>query len=123
MLEPLKIDHVCLLVRNLKQAKTYYETLFDTSCRFRNDDPTTLIFETPNVHFFLSESTADPSFLSEQHLSFQVSNLEEVMSKLKAINIGEYTTGMVDFFEYSNYKWCEWRDPDGIRLECVELIL
>lgn len=90
--------------------------------QFREDDPKTLIFETKNVHFFLSESGANVEFLSRQHLSLQVSDLTQVISRLKALEISKHKTGVVDFFEHDNYRWCEWRDPDGIRLECVELI-
>jgi hypothetical protein len=96
--------------------------LFGAKCRLREDDPKMLLFEAKNVHFFLSESKANVEFLSLQHLSLQVSDLTDVVSKLEAMEIVEYKIGVVEFFERDNYRWCEWRDPDGIRLECVELI-
>jgi len=36
--------------------------------------------------------------------------------------ITELTMGEFRQFRYHNYKWIEWRDPDGIRLEYVESI-
>lgn len=122
MIEPKRIDHVCLSVRDLGRSKTYYEQLFGAKCWPRENDPTTLIVETKNIHFFLSESSAISEFLSSQHLSLQVEDLSAVISELEKLGITEYETGVVEFFERNNYRWCEWRDPDGIRLECVELI-
>lgn len=119
---PTKIDHVCLLVSDLDRAKNYYERLFDARCWRREDAPNMMVFEAQNIHFFLSASAATVDFLSKQHLSFQVSDLEDVISKLEEFGISEYKTGVIDLFEHANYRWCEWRDPDGIRLECVELI-
>jgi hypothetical protein len=81
-----------------------------------------LVVETKGVHFFLAESKASQKFLSNQHLSLQVENLNKVISILKALKITNYETGIIDFFEHENYRWCEWRDPDNIRLECVEPI-
>ena len=122
MIEPIKIDHVCLLVSDLNRARGYYERFFNAKCWLREDDPNTLICEAKNVHFFLSESESDTELLSSQHLSLQVSDLADVISKLKVLGVTDYKTGVVDFFERDNYRWCEWRDPDGIRLECVEVI-
>ncbi|MDY6931825.1 MAG: hypothetical protein SVJ22_07950 [Halobacteriota archaeon] len=48
--------------------------------------------------------------------------MSDIISTLEALDIAEYETGVVDFFERENYRWCEWKDPDGIRLECVELL-
>jgi len=33
-----------------------------------------------------------------------------------------FESGTFEGFEYHNYHWVEWRDPDGICLECIELI-
>ncbi len=52
VIEPAKIDHICLLVSDLNRAKRYYEKLFGAKCRLRENDPKTLIFEAKNVHFF-----------------------------------------------------------------------
>lgn len=54
--------------------------------------------------------------------SFRVKNLNEVIERLGSAGIDDYATGAVDFFAHNNYRWCEWRDPDGIRVECVEII-
>ncbi len=122
MIEPKKIDHVCLLVSDLNRSKKYYEDLFGAKCWFRKDNSKMIVVETKDIHFFLTESKANPEFLSNQHLSFQVDNLKEVISNLEALEIVNYKTGIIDFFEHENYRWCEWRDPDNIRLECVEPI-
>ncbi len=96
VIEPTKIDHVCLMVSDLNRAKSYYELLFGAKCRLREDKPKMLIVEAKNVHFFLSESETDTAFQSMQHLSLQVSNLADVISKLEALEIAEYETGIVD---------------------------
>lgn len=121
-INPVNIDHACLWVRSLALSKTYYEQLFGFTCRLRHGDATTLVVESSQVHFFISENTGDDVFIAKQHLSFAVANLDEVIDKLRQSGITDYTTGQVDFFSNRNYKWCEWRDPDGIRLECVEYI-
>ena len=115
------IDHICLWVCSASKAKDYYEKLFGFSCHFRGDDFSTLVVESGSVHFFIKE-TDDANFLDKQHLSFKVSSLDDVINRLQALGISNYEVGEVDCFSDSNYRWCEWRDPDGIRLECVERI-
>ena len=122
MIEPTGIDHICLSVTDLNRAKIYYERVFGAKCRLRKNDPKTIIVEAKNVHFFLSQTIGNSDFISGQHLSFRVTNLSCIIDELKALEITEYKTGTVEFFERNNYRWCEWRDPDGIRLECVELL-
>ena len=122
MIDATAIDHVCLSVSSLARAQQYYERVFGAYCKLRDGDPRTLVVEAAHVHFFLSESHASPEFLSSQHLSLRVKSLDDVISVLNALGITEYETGVVDFFKHNNYRWCEWRDPDGIRLECVEIL-
>ena len=122
-ISPIKIDHTYLFVSSLARAQNYYETLFDFTLRPREGNPQILCVESPAVHFFITEvSGIDREFLAQQHISFQVDDLSVVMAKLRAFGIEECRTGQVDFFQHRNYKWCEWRDPDGIRVECVELV-
>lgn len=103
--------------------KKYYEKLFGVECFVREGDEKSLVVESEWVHFFISqnETNADDSFISKQHLSFEVDNLDDVIQTL--INLGniEYKTGDVGLFKNRNYQWCEWHDPDGIRLECIEV--
>ena len=122
MIKTKAIDHICLWVRSLPEAKNYYEKLFGLVCTPRIDDATTLVAESEDVHFFLSESKEGNAFLSKQHLSFEVESLNKVIDTLNEMDISDYELGKVEFFVHKNYKWCEWRDPSGIRLECVELI-
>jgi len=116
-----KIDHVCLWVRSLAESRQYYEALFGLSCKVRDNDPATLVVESDAVHFFMQEARADADFLELQHLSFAVESLSQVIDNLDEMGISDYRTGQVECFAHQNYKWCEWRDPSGIRLECVEL--
>jgi catechol 2,3-dioxygenase-like lactoylglutathione lyase family enzyme len=105
----------------LEKTREYYQALFDFTFLPREGDPNTLAVESPNVHFFLTQvPDALLNFLRLQHLSFRVESLDAVTARLTAAGIHDFTTGRVDFFQYNNYRWCEWRDPDGIRLECVE---
>jgi len=122
MIKAIAIDHVCLWVRSLPEAKAYYENLLGVTCTPRAGDPDTLVAESDSIHFFISENRADDGFLSRQHLSFEVASLDQVIGSLEASGISDYRLGEVGFFKYRNYKWCEWLDPSGIRLECVELI-
>jgi catechol 2,3-dioxygenase-like lactoylglutathione lyase family enzyme len=121
MIRPNSIDHTCLLVTSLLRSKTYYERVFNVTCTPRQDNPKTLMVESPNIHFFISEVQGIlTDFLSKQHLSFEVDNLDYVISALEELGISGYETGKFEMFQHRNYKWCEWRDPDGIRIECVE---
>jgi len=122
MIKTNAIDHVCVWVRSLPEAKDYYETLFGFTCTPRAGESQTLVVESEQLHFFISETKAANDFLAKQHLSFEVPALEEVIENLQALGITEYQLGQVDFLAHRNYKWCEWRDPSGIRLECVELL-
>lgn len=121
MISPLAIDHTCLVVTSLPRAKAYYEKLFDFTLRPRDGDPRTLVVESPAVHFFLTESPdAPPEFLRLQHISFRVADLDAATARLRELDVADASEGRVAFFRHQNYRWCEWRDPDGIRLECVE---
>jgi len=122
MIKTKAIDHVCLWVRSLPEAQRYYEKLFGVVCTPREGDPTTLVVESEDIHFFISENEAENVFLSKQHISFEVESLDDAISTLKEMGIADYKVGEVNFFAHKNYKWCEWRDPSGIRLECVEMI-
>lgn len=115
------IDHVCLWVRSLAESKRYYESLFGVTCTPRQGDTSTLVVESDRIHFFMSETSNETDFLAQQHISFEVESLTKVIATLEQLGISDYQTGSVDFFHQHNYDWCEWRDPSGIRLECVEL--
>jgi catechol 2,3-dioxygenase-like lactoylglutathione lyase family enzyme len=116
------IDHVCLWVRSLPEAKRYYENIFGFECRPREDDEDTLVVESENIHLFLSVCKDANEFLSKQHISFEVESLDDVMKTLQEMGVTDYKTGEARFFVHRNYRWCEWRDPSGIRLECIERI-
>jgi catechol 2,3-dioxygenase-like lactoylglutathione lyase family enzyme len=119
MIVPIAIDHSCLVVRSLAKSRVFYETLFDFTFAPREGDPNTLAVESAQVHFFMTQAPDAPAeFLRYQHLSFRVNDLDAVMARLKTAG-REFTFGEVTFFKQNNYRWCEWRDPDGIRLECV----
>jgi len=32
------------------------------------------------------------------------------------------TRRKTEIFKFNNYRWCEWEDPDGIKIECVETL-
>ena len=122
MIQAKAIDHTCLWVRSLSEAKDYYEKVFGFVCTPREGDDATLVVESEDVHFFLSENKGNDEFITKQHLSFGVESLDQVIESLNEMGITGYKTGEVNFFVHKNYKWCEWRDPSGIRLECVELV-
>jgi catechol 2,3-dioxygenase-like lactoylglutathione lyase family enzyme len=122
MINPTQIDHICLLVNSIERSQKYYERLFDFSFKRRLEDPKTLIVESENVHFFITELENIPEeMITKQHISFEVDHLNEIINLLKSESI-EFKTGEVNIFKHKNYKWCEWRDPNGIRVECVEII-
>ncbi|MEL6270584.1 MAG: VOC family protein [Chloroflexota bacterium] len=112
------IDHVCLLVSDLTAAKVYYEDVLRVTCRLHPGAEKTLMVENEQVHFFLKEVDAPREFLRLQHLSLAVDDLEPVAAMLDARGIA-YERGRFEGFAHRNYDWLEWRDPDGIRLECV----
>ena len=122
MIRVKSIDHVCLWVKSLSESKDYYEKLFGVVCTPKKEDETTLAVETDTIHFFISECTDESDFISKQHLSFEVESLDSVIDTLKEMSISDFELGEVTFFQHRNYKWCEWRDPSGIRLECVEML-
>ncbi len=122
MIHPTAIDHVSLLIRSAAATQAYYERLFDFTCTLHPDDASILQIESPTVHFFMLESKDAPTeFLRQQHISLEVADLAQVVTLLDTA--GEiYETGEFRGFRHRNYRWCEWRDPNGIRLECVERI-
>ena len=121
MIELKNIDHFCILVGKLDISKRYYMQIFSGVFKIHPKDSKTLMFESEMVHFFLKEVDLPQNFLSYQHFSFEVKDITKIIHILedKKINF-EY--GTFNSFKYKNYKWVEWRDPDGIHLECVELL-
>ncbi len=121
MIEPKAIDHTTLFVRSIERSKAYYQRLFAVDCKVREDSPGTLVVESPHIHFFLVEDPEAPAdFVAKQHLSLQVDDLDQAMEILADRGVTGTSAGEVTFFRHNNYRWCEWRDPDGIRLECVQ---
>jgi catechol 2,3-dioxygenase-like lactoylglutathione lyase family enzyme len=115
------IDHLTLQVRDLSMARRYYEELFGLECvELSHGETKSLQLEGPDVHFFMMESPdIDPAIIARQHVSFAVERLAVVRAKLE--ERGEpYEMGEYRGFRRRNYRWCEWRDPEGVRLECVE---
>lgn len=106
----------------MAEAKEYYEKIFGFTCTPRPDDDNTLVVESEAVHFFISQSKDMDALLANQHLSFEVDSLENVIASLQELGVTDFEVGEVNLFKHKNYKWCEWRDPSGIRLECVELL-
>jgi catechol 2,3-dioxygenase-like lactoylglutathione lyase family enzyme len=115
------IDHVTLQVPDIRVARRYYEEVFGFSCReLSNEGSKSLQLEGGDVHFFITEMPAvDPEVVRRQHISFEVDSLTPVRDLLD--KRGEsYESGEYSGFRTRNYRWCEWRDPNGIRVECVE---
>ena len=121
MIKPTAIDHTCLLVKSVDETKDYLETLFGFRCWFRDEARSTLVVESEHVHFFVTEHDGESEFVEKQHISFQVDSVACVKDELKRMGINDFKTGEVSFFKARNYKWCEWRDSNKIRFECVEI--
>ena len=122
MIKTKAIDHVCLWVRSLPETKAYYEKVFAFDCHYRQEQWATLVVEGEGVHFFISEYADKNDLIKKQHISFRVDSVDDVIDQLNALKITQYDDGVSNCFNKNNYKWCEWRDPSGIRLECVELL-
>ena len=118
------IDHVTLSVRSVARAQKYYEEVFGLTCeRAPVGGSDGLRLENEAVHFFMVEdSELDPEYVRRQHLSFAVDSLEPVIKCLEARG-EQYEIGRFEGFTHRNYRWCEWRDPEGIRVECVESLV
>lgn len=117
------IDHVSLYVTSIQNVKDFYRDLFQLSCEeVHGRKSSVLSLENESLHFFINEDPdIDPEFVAKQHISFEVDVLEPVIDQLKLLNI-PYRTGQYEGFKTRNYRWCEWRDPENIRVECVEHI-
>jgi catechol 2,3-dioxygenase-like lactoylglutathione lyase family enzyme len=122
VIDVIGIDHICLLVSDLEKSREYYEKLFNVACKFHPRDDKTLMLETNKIHFFLKEIKMPSEFYENQHLSFETLNIDMAAEKLKQCKIENFEIGVFNDFRFNNYKWLEWRDLDGIRLECIEKI-
>lgn len=116
------IDHVCLIVNNLEESQKYYERILNMESRKSNTDSKTILLENKEVHFFIIERDFPREYIEMQHISIQTESIEIKKQELVEKGITELTMGEFRQFRYHNYKWIEWRDPDGIRLEYVESI-
>jgi catechol 2,3-dioxygenase-like lactoylglutathione lyase family enzyme len=63
----------------------------------------------------------NPSVAGSAHLAFKVDNIEEMRKKLEKAGV-EFHSPNQSFLEAGKieWKWCYFRDPDGIILELVE---
>ena len=63
----------------------------------------------------------NPSIAGSAHLAFKVDNIEETRKKLEMAGV-EFHYPIQSFMEQGKieWKWCYFRDPDGIILELVE---
>ena len=115
------IDHVSLYVSSIQNVKDFYRDLFQLTCKeIKTKSSPVLSLENDSLHFFINEDPhIDPEFVAKQHISFEVDSLEPVIQQLKSLNI-PHKIGQYEGFETRNYRWCAWRDPENIRLECVE---
>ena len=123
MFQLQSIDHVTLFVQDIDTIKEYYAELFGFSVtELFHKNAKNLQLEAGPVRLFITEDKEiEPRIVEQQHVSFAVGSLLPVIDLLKAR--GEsYKTGTFLGFESNNYHWCEWRDPAGIRVECVEHI-
>ncbi|MBV1916218.1 MAG: VOC family protein [Pseudomonadales bacterium] len=117
------IDHVTLYVRSIAKVKSFYMDLFELSCReFDENDSRYLVVENETLHFFIMEDkTVTPEFVGMQHISFSVESLDTAIEQLKLLG-HSYCIGRYEGFEKRNFDWCEWRDPEGIKVECIQYI-
>ena len=92
MIETKSIDHICLWVNSLPEAKEYYEKVFGFLCTPRENDKNTICVESDSVHFFISEKASNKEFLSDQHISFEVESLTKVIGSLEELGIFDYET-------------------------------
>jgi len=62
-----------------------------------------------------------PSIAGSAHLAFKVENIEEMRKKLEEAGV-EFHSPVNIFMELGKieWKWCYFRDPDGIVLELVQ---
>lgn len=63
----------------------------------------------------------NPSIAGSAHLAFQVQDIEEARKELEAAGV-EFHSQIQSFKEGGKveWRWCYFRDPDGIILELVE---
>ncbi len=63
----------------------------------------------------------NPSLAGSAHLAFKVDDIEGVRQKLEAAGV-EFHSPINTFMEtpHCEWKWCYFRDPDGIILELVQ---
>ena len=122
MIETKTLDHINLIVSSLHRTKEYYERVFGFKIVPRENAPQTLVVESEHVHFFITQIENVPkAVMQNQHVSFGVEALDSIIEALDRLGITDRKIGEIDFFQYRNYRYCEWRDPDGIRLECIEV--
>lgn len=116
------IDHICLIVKNLEESRRYYERIFDMESQPSNRDNSTVLLENKEIHFFITERDFPKEYMEMQHISIQTESIEEKKKELIRKGITSFATGEFKQFKYHKYRWIEWRDLNGIRLEYVELV-
>ena len=119
MITPLEIDHVYLHVSNLEKTRSHLESIFDFKFFQRPNSDKIAAVESKNIHFFIQEGNLPKEHLHKQHISFEIDDINAIKEKLENMEI-PFRTGTFSYFTYKNYNWVEWRDHDGIKLECVQ---
>jgi len=115
-----RIDHTTLYPADPEALAAHIDAVFECPSTPLEDDPNVLLMEQGTVHFFIVKRPSS-ELPADQHLSFEVTDLRALKQRLDQIGLG-YRTGRFSGFKSRNYDWCEWRAPDNIRLEGVEII-
>ena len=115
-----RIDHTTLFVADLDGFEKHIQAVTGCEVSRLEDDNNVSLFEQGDVHFFAVEVPAG-DIPKDQHLSFEVSDLEALQDRLNALDV-PFETGTFTKFKFRNYRWCEWKIADNVRLEGIELI-
>ncbi len=116
------IDHIVIMVSDITQSKEYYKNLFQLDVKAHPTDNNIIMLENSEIHFFMIETNFSKEVLNKQHLSITTDSIDKSRSLLIKNGIIDFKEGTFLSFKYRNYKWIEWNDPDGIRLEFVEIL-
>ncbi|MDO8565190.1 MAG: VOC family protein [bacterium] len=118
-MKPSFIDHIVLIVKDLKETEKFYTTFLSSPSHLDEEYMAYKIGES-TIYLALSDGEfqkVDKDKGSLNHLAFGVRTAEELREFEKVLNEADIKNSGVKIDKYGNKEFIWFDDPNGYRLE------
>ncbi len=118
-MKPQSIDHLVLMVKDIKETEKFYSTFLGSPEHLGEDSvsykvgATKIFFGLPYIQW----ATLDKDAGGLNHLAFGVKSVEELRSLESKLNESDIKNSGVQIDKYGGREFIWFDDPNGYRLE------